>query len=157
MTELRHVMGLLTMDSDGPDTAATADLTPQPGLNRLEALVSGVRHAGMPVELTVTGQQRPVPPGVELAAYRVVQEALTNTVKHASGATADVVVDYAVDHLRVEVTDTGGRPSATLSSGNGRGLIGLRERLVLYGGTLQTGPRPRGGYRVKALIPLEAP
>jgi signal transduction histidine kinase len=111
----------------------------------------------MPVELTVTGQQRPVPPGVELAAYRVVQEALTNTVKHASGATADVVVDYAVDHLRVEVTDTGGHPSPTLSSGNGRGLIGLRERLALYGGTLQTGPRPRGGYRVKALIPLEAP
>lgn len=157
MTELRHVMGLLTMDSDGPDTAATADLVPQPGLNRLEALVSGVRHAGMRVELTVTGQQRPMPPGVELAAYRVVQEALTNTVKHASGATADVVVDYAVDHLRVEVTDTGGRPSATLSSGNGRGLIGLRERLALYGGTLQTGPRPRGGYRVKALIPLEMP
>jgi signal transduction histidine kinase len=157
MTELRHVMGLLTMDSDGPDTAATADLTPQPGLNRLEALVSGVRQAGMPVELTVAGQRRPVPPGVELAAYRVVQEALTNTVKHASGATADVVVDYTADHLRVEVTDTGGSPSASVSSGDGRGLIGLRERLALYGGTLQTGPRPRGGYRVKALIPLEAP
>ncbi|TJZ98851.1 sensor histidine kinase [Actinacidiphila oryziradicis] len=157
MTELRHVMGLLTMDSDGPDAAATADLTPQPGLNRLEALVAGVRQAGMPVELTVAGQQRPVPPGVELAAYRVVQEALTNTVKHASGATAEVTVEFAVDQLRVEVTDTGGRPSASASSGNGRGLIGLRERLVVYGGTLHTGPRPRGGYRVEALIPLEAP
>ncbi|MGI5228796.1 sensor histidine kinase [Actinoallomurus sp. CA-142502] len=157
MTELRHVMGLLTMDTDSPDTEAPADLTPQPGLNRLDALIGGVRHAGMPIALTVTGNERPVPPGVELAAYRVVQEALTNTVKHASGATANVVVDYAADHLRVEVTDTGGRPSTTLSSGRGRGLIGLRERLSLYDGTLDAGPRPSGGYRVKALIPLETP
>ncbi|RKT05541.1 histidine kinase [Streptomyces sp. 3211.6] len=155
MTELRHVMGLLTMD-DGPDAAWASDLTPQPGLNRLEALVHGVRQSGMPVELTVAGQLRPVPPGLELAAYRVVQEALTNTVKHASGATAEVIVEFSVDHLRVEVTDTGGRPSASASSGNGRGLIGLRERLAVYGGTLHTGPRPRGGYRVRALIPLEA-
>ncbi|MCO6009649.1 histidine kinase [Actinoallomurus purpureus] len=151
MTELGHVMGLLTMDE------APADLTPQPGLNRLDALIGGVRHAGMTVELTVTGHQRPVPPGVELAAYRVVQEALTNTVKHASGATAGVVVDYAADHLRVEVTDTGGRPSTALSPGRGRGLIGLRERLALYGGTIDAGPRPSGGYRVKALMPLETP
>ncbi|GAA2132563.1 sensor histidine kinase [Kitasatospora kazusensis] len=157
MTELRQVMGLLTMDGggDGDDPAATAELTPQPGLSRLEALVAGVRQAGLPVELTALGQQRAVSPGIELAAYRVVQEALTNTVKHASGASAEVVVEYTESHLRLEIADTGGHASAAAATGNGRGLIGLRERLALYGGTIHTGPRPRGGYRVKALIPLE--
>ncbi|MGW1708599.1 sensor histidine kinase [Streptomyces sp. NPDC002206] len=157
MSELRQVMGLLTTDAAGPDADASADLTPQPGLNRLEALVAGVRQSGMAVELTLTGQPRHVPPGVELAAYRVVQEALTNTVKHASGASAAVTVEYAAAQLRVEVVDTGGRPSAAATAGNGRGLIGLRERLAVYGGTLHTGPRPRGGFRVTALVPLEAP
>nr|WP_317621157.1 sensor histidine kinase [Streptomyces sp. CBMA123] len=157
MTELRHVMGLLTIDSgSGDDPAADADLSPQPGLGRLDALVEGVRRAGLPVELTVRGQRRSVPPGVELAAYRVVQEALTNTVKHAGGADAAVSVDYAPDRLQVEVTDTGGRPTGAAATGNGRGLLGLRERLAVYGGTLHTGPRPRGGYRVTASIPLES-
>jgi signal transduction histidine kinase len=156
MSELRQVMGLLTTDAEGPDGDPSADLAPQPGLTRLETLVAGVRQSGMAVELTVTGQPRPVPPGVELAAYRVVQEALTNTVKHASGASAEVIVEYSADQLRVEVADTGGRPSTSASTGNGRGLIGLRERLAVYGGTLHTGPRPRGGFRVTALVPLEA-
>lgn len=156
MAELRHVMGLLTMDSDSPEPAAGADLTPQPGLDRLEALVQRVRDTGVPVELTVAGKPRPVPPGVELAAYRVVQEALTNTVKHAAGARATVVVEYTADRLRIEVTDTGGKPGASAATGNGRGLIGLRERLAVYGGTLQTGHRLTGGYRVTAQIPLEA-
>ncbi|MFI8455952.1 sensor histidine kinase [Kitasatospora sp. NPDC085464] len=157
MTELRQVMGLLTIDSEtGGDPAAEADLSPQPGLGRLDALVEGVRRAGLPVELAVRGERRSVPPGVELAAYRVVQEALTNTVKHAGGAAAAVTVEYAPDHLKVQVTDTGGRPTGAASTGNGRGLLGLRERLAVYGGTLQTGPRPRGGYRVTALIPLES-
>jgi len=155
MAELRHVMGLLTMDSDGPDPAAAADLTPQPGLDRLAALVQRVRDAGLPVELSTAGQPRPVSSGVSLAAYRVVQEALTNTVKHAAGATATVLVEYAADRLRVEVTDTGGTPGTTADTGDGHGLIGLRERLAVYGGTLQTGPRLTGGYRVAAHIPLE--
>jgi signal transduction histidine kinase len=156
MTELRHVMGLLTMDRDGPDPAATTGLTPQPGLDRLEALVQRVRDTGIPVELTVTGQPRPLLPGVELTAYRVVQEALTNTVKHAAGATATVLVEYGTDELRIEVADTGGTPGASAATGNGYGLIGLRERLTVYGGTLHTGRRLSGGYRVKALLPLEA-
>ncbi|TDB74220.1 sensor histidine kinase [Micromonospora sp. KC721] len=156
MSELRHVMGLLTMNSPGPDPAGAADLTPQPGLDRLDALVAGVRASGVPVELTVVGQCRPVSAGVELAAYRVVQEALTNTIKHAGGASATVVVEYAPDHLRVEVTNTGGTPRASATTGSGRGLIGLRERLTVYGGTLHAGPRPIGGYRVHAHIPLEA-
>ncbi|MEV1011044.1 histidine kinase [Streptomyces sp. NPDC049881] len=158
MTELRHVMGLLTMadengDADAPDGGA--DLAPQPGLDQLAALVGRVRDAGLPVGLTVTGTRRPLPPGLELAAYRVVQEALTNTVKHASGATAAVTVAYGAERLRVEVTDTGGRPGA--AGGSGRGLIGLRERLAVHGGTLTTGRRLTGGFRVEALIPLEAP
>jgi signal transduction histidine kinase len=163
MTELRHVMGLLTTDGDGNDPAAktepadTTELAPQPGLDGLEALVQGVRDIGVPVELSTVGQTRALPSGIELAAYRVVQEALTNTVKHAAGAAATVLVDYGNDRLRVEVTDTGGTPTAAAASGNGHGLVGLRERLAVYGGTLQTGPRLSGGYRVTALIPLEAP
>jgi len=156
MTELRHVMGLLTMDSDEGDPATTSDLAPQPGLDRLEALVQRVRDIGVPVELSTVGQPRPLSSGIELTAYRVVQEALTNTVKHAGGATATVSVDYGTDELRVEVTDTGGTPTPSAATGNRHGLVGLRERLALYGGTLTTGPRVSGGYRVTALIPLEA-
>ncbi|GGT36890.1 hypothetical protein GCM10010271_46130 [Streptomyces kurssanovii] len=162
MTELRHVMGLLTMADEGEGTDAVADLAdatavpaPQPGLDQLETLVGRVRDTGLPVELLMTGPPRPLPPGLELAAYRVVQEALTNTVKHASGATAAVTVEYGPERLRVEVTDTGGHPGA--AAGSGRGLIGLRERLAVYGGTLNTGRRLTGGYRVEALIPLETP
>ncbi|WP_420823208.1 MULTISPECIES: sensor histidine kinase [Streptomyces] len=164
MTELRHVMGLLTMGSVGEGTDGDADLAdsaaelaPQPGLDQLETLVGRVRDTGLPVDLTVTGPPRPLPPGLELAAYRVVQEALTNTVKHASGATAAVTVEYGPQRLRVEVTDTGGHPGAGVAAGNGRGLIGLRERLAVYDGTLNTGRRLTGGYRVEALIPLETP
>ncbi|WP_338673773.1 histidine kinase [Streptomyces sp. SCSIO 30461] len=162
MTELRHVMGLLTMADEGEGTDGGADLadtaaelTPQPGLDQLETLVGRVRDTGLPVGLTVTGPPRPLPPGLELAAYRVVQEALTNTVKHASGATAAVTVEYGPERLRVEVTDTGGHPGA--GAGSGRGLIGLRERLAVYDGTLNVGRRLTGGYRVEALIPLETP
>ncbi|MFI8181013.1 sensor histidine kinase [Actinacidiphila glaucinigra] len=164
MTELRHVMGLLTMPGEGEpaggadDPAGTdVELAPQPGLDQLAALVGRVRDAGLPVVLTVTGPRREIPSGVGLAVYRVVQEALTNTVKHASGATASVTVEYGPERLRVEVTDTGGRPDPGAATGNGRGLIGLRERLAVYGGTLDTGRRMTGGYRVEALIPLEAP
>ncbi|WUD78613.1 histidine kinase [Streptomyces sp. NBC_00510] len=164
MTELRHVMGLLTMAEQGEETDGGADLdladtaaelAPQPGLDQLESLVGRVRATGLPVDLTVAGPPRPLPPGLELAAYRVVQEALTNTVKHAFGATAAVTVEYGPDRLRVEVTDTGGHPGAGAPTGNGRGLIGLRERLAVHDGTLTTGRRMTGGYRVEALIPLE--
>ncbi|WP_308258406.1 sensor histidine kinase [Saccharothrix obliqua] len=149
MAELRHVMGLLTADGADADS-----LAPQPGLDQLAALVARVRDAGAPVELSIVGEPRDLPSGVELTAYRVVQEALTNTVKHAVGASAAVVVSYGDDELTVEVTDTGGRPGE--GRGGGRGLIGLRERLGVYGGTLRTGPRVGGGFRVTAQIPLEA-
>lgn len=157
MAELRQVMGLLTKDADGADPDDLADLAPQPGLGHLESLVARVRDAGLPVELTVVGQVRALPPGVELAAYRVVQEALTNTMKHASGASATVTVEYRPGALQVEVVDAGGTPREPGEAGNGRGLIGLRERLAVYGGTLHAGRRLTGGYRVEAQIPMEVP
>jgi signal transduction histidine kinase len=156
MTELRHVMGLLTMDSTGPDPAGAAELAPQPGLDRLDALVGRLSDSGVPVTLTRSGQPRPMPAGIELAAYRVVQEALTNTVKHAAGATAQVLLEYCDDQLRVRITDTGGAAGAQAATGGGHGLIGLRERLAVYGGTLRTGPRATGGFGVDARIPLES-
>ncbi|MCO6011709.1 histidine kinase [Actinoallomurus purpureus] len=154
MTELRHVMGLLTMNGDDPDQTATEDLAPPPGLDQVPALADRVRETGVPVELTVTGSPVPLPAGVDLAAYRVVQEALTNTVKHAAGARVMITVAYGPRALRVEVTDTGGTPAASARSGSGRGLIGLRERLAVYGGTLEAGELPADGYRVCAVIPV---
>jgi signal transduction histidine kinase len=144
MTELRQVIGLLTIDNDG------TDLAPQPGLDQLETLVARVRDSGVPVTLSVTAGE--VPPGIGLAAYRVVQEALTNAVKHAAGSSVRVDVSQRGGLLRVEVFDDGG--VATGEPGSGRGLVGLRERLAVYGGSLKAGPRPTGGFRVIAEIPL---
>lgn len=155
LTELRHTMGLLTMnDPRDPGRPVAPDLAPQPGLDQLDSLVDRMRHTGVPVTLTMSGTPRDVPSGIGLTAYRVVQEALTNTVKHAHGAQANVSIDYADDQLRVEITDTGGVPSAGAATGNGRGLLGLRERLSVYDGALHTGRRLTGGFRVRAHIPL---
>ncbi|WP_257234399.1 sensor histidine kinase [Streptomyces sp. JV178] len=166
MSELRHVMHLLTMTTEAPDGSSPAStptepaLSPQPGLAEVPALVDRVRGTGVPVDLTLTpapsppSPASPLPPGADLAAYRVVQEALTNAVKHAAGARVAVTVEHTSTAVRVEVTDTGGTPAAEAAAGTGRGLLGLRERLTVYGGTLNTGPRPTGGYRVEAVIPL---
>ncbi|WTX75984.1 histidine kinase [Streptomyces sp. NBC_00647] len=155
MAELRHVMGLLA----GPDTGADgpADgLEPQPGLGQLDALAERVRAAGTPVTVTVSLPPRQLPPGVELTAYRVVQEALTNTIKHAAGAGAAVAIGFSGSWLEIEVTDTGAVRDSPPVDGNGRGLIGLRERLAVYGGELTAGPTLTGGYRVTAQVPWEA-
>jgi signal transduction histidine kinase len=149
MSELRHVMGLLSAsDDERPD-----GLEPQPGLEQLGALVERVRAARVTVSVAVSPPPGPLPPGVDLAAYRVVQEALTNTIKHAAGAAASVAIGYHGDWLEIEVTDTGGEPGAGARTGEGRGLIGLRERLAVYGGTLEAGRRIGGGYRIRARIP----
>lgn len=155
MAELRHVMGLLAGPDAGTDTPADG-LEPQPGLGQLDALAERVRAAGTPVGLTVSLPPVPLPPGVELTAYRVVQEALTNTIKHAAGAGARVTVGFAGSWLEIEVSDTGAVRESPAVDGNGRGLIGLRERLALYGGRLVAGPTPTGGYQVTARIPWEA-
>ncbi|MFF5210749.1 sensor histidine kinase [Streptosporangium sp. NPDC000396] len=152
MAELRHVMGLLA-GPDGERPGNPGDgLEPQPGLDQLDSLVERVRAAGTPVTLSVSSPG-PLPAGVDLTAYRVVQEALTNTIKHAAGAAASVVIGHDGDWLEIEVTDTGGAAETRSRTGNGRGLIGLRERLAVYGGTLDAGPRTGGGYRIKARIP----
>ncbi|MER6944209.1 histidine kinase [Nonomuraea sp. NPDC000554] len=153
LAELRHVMGLLAgPDGERPDVPADG-LEPQPGLDQLGNLVERVRAAGTPVSLTVSLPPGPLPTGVELAAYRVVQEALTNTIKHASGAEASVVIGHDDGWLEIEVTDTGGERAAPSRAGTGHGLIGLRERLALYGGTLDAGPRAGGGYQIRARLP----
>jgi signal transduction histidine kinase len=167
MGELRHLLGLLAPTGDhGPTGDAglageDVTLVPQPGLGQVQALVGRVRAAGLPVELIVTEGARPLPPGVDLAAYRVVQEALTNVLKHGGGARAIVRLAYGERELVITVTDDGspaghGPPGSGGSRGAGRGLIGLRERLGLYGGELDAGPRPGGGWRVRAIIPLES-
>ncbi|MFI1095812.1 sensor histidine kinase [Streptomyces sp. NPDC020917] len=147
MSELRHVMGLLTMTD-------AVDLAPQPGLDQVAVLAGRIRDTGVPVDLVVSGTPVALPPGVDLAAYRVVQEALTNTVKHAVGASVTITVEHLAEELRIEVADTGGASSPSAAGGNARGLLGLRERLAVYGGTLEAGRRITGGYRVRAVIPV---
>jgi signal transduction histidine kinase len=121
---------------------------PQPGLKQLEGLLTEVRAAGLPVEFTVAGRPAPMASGAELAVYRVVQEALTNVRKHgASGTAAQVRIAYADDRVEIEITDDG--PPAR-DSRNGHGIVGMRERVAVYGGLLQAGPRPGGGWRVYA-------
>ncbi|MER5400698.1 histidine kinase [Streptomyces sp. NPDC002599] len=155
MAELRHVMGLLAGPDASADTPADG-LEPQPGLGQLDALTERVRAAGTSVDLTVSLPPGPLPPGVELTAYRVVQEALTNTIKHAAGARATVEIGFSGSWLEIAVTDTGAVRDSIPVDGNGRGLIGLRERLAVYGGRLTTGPTLTGGYRVTARVPWEA-
>jgi signal transduction histidine kinase len=165
MGELRHLLGLLAPSGEAPG-GDDAVLVPQPDLGQVRSLVERVRAAGLPVELTITGT-RALPPGVDLAAYRVVQEALTNVIKHASQARSVVRIEYLACELLIDVADDG-RPADALAPGRapgparpqplgagGRGLIGLRERIALYGGDLDAGPRPGGGWRVQARIPLE--
>ncbi|MEU1464486.1 histidine kinase [Streptomyces sp. NPDC005727] len=149
MAELRHVMGLLA----APDHERLDGLEPQPGLGQLDALVARVRAAGTPVSVEVSLPPEPLPPGVDLAAYRVVQEALTNTIKHARGAEASVAIGYTDDGLDIEVTDTGGAKESPPVESNGRGHMGLRERLAVYKGELTAGPTKAGGYQVTARIP----
>jgi signal transduction histidine kinase len=131
-----------------------AELAPQPGLGQVGVLAERVRGTGVPVDLTVTGKPVELPAGVDLAAYRVAQEALTNTVKHAAGASVTIKVEYRPGEVRIEVADTGGTASPAAGTGNGRGLMGLRERLAVYGGSLDAGRRITGGYRVSAVIPV---
>jgi signal transduction histidine kinase len=146
VAELGHMLGLLR-------AAAPADaLLPQPGVAQLPELVDQVRAAGMPVAYDVEGSPRDLPPGVDVALYRLVQEALTNVLKHARGARATVVLRYTDAGVEIAVRDDG--RSAVTGPGLGHGLIGMRERVALYGGTLEAGPRPEGGFAVEAVIPL---
>ena len=150
LAEMRRMLEVLRADEAG--------VGPQPGLAELDRLVAQVREAGLPVELAVEGLDRTLPAGMDLAAYRIIQEALTNTVKHAGRATARVKVRYEPDALDIEVADDGRGAAAPLLDGageGGHGLIGMHERVALYDGVLETGPVFPGGYRVHAHFPLE--
>jgi signal transduction histidine kinase len=125
-----------------------------PGVARLGELADRVRAAGLPVDVTVTGTPLPLPSHLDHCLYRVVQEALTNALKHAGPAEATVALDYYPDALTVRVTDTGrGTPTNTTNGSTGQGLIGMRERARLYGGILHAGPLPHGGFEVTLTLP----
>ncbi len=146
LQEMRRLLGMLRADDE------EVALAPQPSLAQLDTLVGHVRDAGLPVELRVEGTARELAPGVDLSAYRIVQEALTNALKHAGPAQTRVLVRYGEDVLELEVVNTGA--AATNGGGSGHGLAGMRERVAMFGGELESGPRSEGGYRVRASLPL---
>ncbi|WP_327656059.1 sensor histidine kinase [Streptomyces sp. NBC_00483] len=155
LTELRRLLDVLGEEAPSP----AAELTPAPALDDLDSLIEGVRSAGLPVLRKVEGEPIPLPAGLELTVYRVVQEALTNTLKHGGpSATSELLVSYATDAVTVTITDTGRGARTddprTDDHGTGRGIAGMRERTALYRGTLETGPRPAGGWRVHLRIPI---
>ncbi len=166
MTELRHLLGLLSPtqslegDADIPVDRSPAELAPQPGLAQLHTLVDRLTAAGLPIELHVDELPEDFSPGLDLAVFRVIQEALTNVIKHAGKPCTTVRLLYEDDHLLVEVADSG-RPipaaAPLVPAGARRGLIGLRERIALYGGELDAGPRSGGGWVVRARFPVDAP
>lgn len=144
LAEMRRLLDLL-------DDGATADLAPQPGLAQLERLVEDTRAAGAEVDLAISGERADLPAGVDLATFRILQESLTNVLKHARPPKAAVAVDYRTDAVIVQVIDQGSTDTEANSSG--RGLAGMRERVALYGGDLEAGHRQDGGFRVRARLP----
>ncbi|HVF05578.1 MAG TPA: sensor histidine kinase [Frankiaceae bacterium] len=149
LDEMRRLLGVLR-DEDGGSGRA-----PAPDLAGLDELIARTVASGVPVSVRVEGERRPLPAGLELAAYRIVQEALTNVARHAPGAAATVVLRYGPDGLGVEVTNTRGG-AAPSPNGSGHGLLGMRERAAVYGGTVEAGPLPGGGYRVATELRTEA-
>ena len=146
--EMRRLLGLQVSGDSG------AALGPQPGLDRLDDLLATMRATGLPVEAVVEGSRRELPPGVDLTAYRIVQEGLTNALRHAGQAHARVVLRYGAETLEVEVADDGRGPPPDGEANEGHGLIGMRERVALFGGSVQTGARTGGGFVLRVRIPL---
>jgi len=147
LTEMRRLVGMLRSDEGDP-------LVPQPSLDDMPALVGQVSEAGLPVELRVEGTPRELSAGLELSAYRIVQEALTNSLKYAGNASASVRVHYAPDTIELEIADDGAGGTAR-ADGGGHGLVGMRERVALYGGRFEAGRRPGGGFAVRVLLPIQ--
>jgi signal transduction histidine kinase len=150
LAEMRAMLNVLHSDATGEDRA------PQPTLAQIERLVNQSRAAGLPVTLQVEGAPQPLPEALDVSAYRIVQEALTNTLKHAGPAHARVVVRYAPEALELEISDDGhGVTDLAPNQDAGRGVIGMRERVALFGGELETGPAPDHGFLVRARFPLQ--
>ena len=152
--EMRRLVGVLRADDEA------AALAPQPTIGEIPALLAKLASAGLDVDLEIVGTRREAPVGVELSAYRIVQEALTNTLKHSGAGHATVRLSWSQDHLDVEVSDDGPLEGAAVSppvraDSGGKGLVGMRERVMLFGGELEAGPSPHGGYRVAAHLPLQ--
>jgi signal transduction histidine kinase len=150
MTEIGALLGLLREHGE------EIGMSSHPGVADLASLVTEARSGGLPVELRFEGEQRELPPGVELSIYRVVQEALTNVRKHAGSAQVIVTIGYRPDEVRLDVVDTGSGV-ATPGPGSRQGLVGIRERVAVYGGTLLAGPQTSGGYALRACIPIGLP
>ena len=148
LAEMRRLLGILRAD-DQP-----AALAPQPGVADIGALAEQLRAAGLPVDVVVDGEPRVLPPGIDVAAYRVVQEALTNALKHAGAARAEVSIRYGRSVLELSVVNDG---HVRINGRRGHGIVGMRERVALYGGEFHAGPRGEGGYAVRATLPLDTP
>ena len=147
LAEMRRMVGVLRRPEEAPA------LAPQPSLEHLDKLVAQAREAGLPVELRVEGDSVQLPAGVDLTAYRLIQEGLTNTIKHARATRAEVLVRYTGDHVELAVSDDGDGSGS--GDGGGHGLVGMRERVSVYGGELEAGSTPSGGYRLRARLPIE--
>jgi signal transduction histidine kinase len=147
LTETRRLLGVLREDVGGE-----ADLAPQPGLDQLNDLVDTARDAGANIRLILQGKVRPLPAGIDLAAYRIVQEALTNARRHAPGADVDVAITYGEDALHLRVRDYGPGP-AEGEPVAGHGLLGMRDRATMAGGTFASGPADGGGFEVVTIMP----
>jgi len=148
LDEMRRLVGMLRSDDE------TLPLAPQPSLKELGTLVEQVRAAGLPVHVAIEGEPQDLPPGVDLSAFRIVQEALTNALTHAGPARARVVLRYLADDLEVEISDDG--PGSGDGSGSGYGLVGMRERVEVYGGELRAGRQPGGGYALRVRLPFRS-
>jgi signal transduction histidine kinase len=147
LAEMRRLVGVLRRPEEAPA------LAPQPSLEHLDRLVAQARESGLPVGLSIVGEPTQLPPGVDLTAYRLVQEGLTNAIKHARATQADVVVRYGEGVVEILVTDDGAGGGD--GGGGGHGLVGMRERVAVYGGELDAGPRPEGGYTLRARLPVQ--
>ena len=147
LAEMRRLLGAMRRDGDG------LDLAPQPGLDALDSLFEDVSHAGLPVRLRVDGERFPLPRAIDLSAYRIVQEGLTNALKHAHASHADVTIRYRPDELELEVADDGKGPATT--NGRGHGLVGIRERVTIYGGEMSAGAAAAGGFVLSARLPVD--
>jgi signal transduction histidine kinase len=146
LTDMRHLLDAMREDGGG------VELAPQPGLDRLDGLLKDFGRAGLPVRLSIAGEQFPLPGGVDISAYRIVQEGLTNVLKHAQATEAEVALDYAPDQLSIEVRDNG--RGAGHGNGSGHGLVGIRERVRLYDGEMTAGTQADGGFLLRARLSL---
>ena len=148
LAEMRRLLAAMREEGD------EAELTPQPGLDDLRTLVAHVGRAGLPVDVHVEGDAVPLPRAIDLSAYRIVQEGLTNALKYAHASRADVTLRYAPDELAIEVRDDGEGAGAAGGNGPGYGLVGIRERVKIYGGEMTAGAAPQGGFVLDARLPL---